>query len=66
MYMLYLVHGVDYMEKLKNKKRNGFLDFLKFVFAIIIVIGHGDTIYGTISSEKLIPLASFGVEFFLL
>ena len=50
----------------KTKKRNGFLDFLKLVFAIIIVIGHGDTIYGTASSNKLIPLASFCVDFFFI
>lgn len=49
-----------------RKKRNGFLDFLKFVFAIIIVIGHGDTIIGTPFPDKLIPLASFGVDFFFI
>ena len=55
------------MKKVKKvKKRNGFLDFLKFVFAIIIVIGHGDTIYGTTAVNKIIPLASFGVEFFFI
>lgn len=47
-------------------KRNGFLDFLKLLFAFIIVIGHGDTIYGSVNPNKLIPLASFGVEFFFL
>lgn len=50
----------------KEKKRNGFLDFLKLVFAIIIVIGHGDTIIGTSSPDKFIPLASFGVDFFFI
>ena len=50
----------------KAKKRNGFLDFLKLVFAIIIVIGHGDTIYGTLRPDKIIPLASFGVDFFFI
>ena len=52
-------------EKIQTK-RNGFLDFLKLLFAFIIVIGHGDTIYGSVNPNKLIPLASFGVEFFFL
>lgn len=49
-----------------TKKRNGFLDFLKLVFAFIIVIGHGDTIYGTLPKNKLMPLASLAVEFFFV
>ena len=50
----------------EKKKRNGFLDFLKLLFAIIIVIGHGDTVFGVDLPDKLIPLASFGVEFFFV
>lgn len=50
----------------KTKKRNGFLDFLKLIFAIIIVIGHGDKIYGTLPPNKIMPLASFGVDFFFV
>ena len=50
----------------RRKKRNGCLDFLKFVFAMIIVIGHGDTIIGTPFKNKLIPLASFGVDSFFI
>lgn len=50
----------------KKKKRNGFLDFLKFIFAIIIVIGHGDTVYGVLLPDRIIPLASFAVEFFFI
>ena len=45
----------------KTKKRNGFLDFLKLIFAIIIVIGHGDKIYGTLPPNRIMLLASFGV-----
>ena len=50
----------------KLNKRNGLLDFLKLIFAIIIVIGHGDRVYGTAETNKIIPLASFGVDFFLI
>lgn len=50
----------------KKNKRNGFLDFLKFIFAIIIVIGHGDTVYGVLLPDRIIPLASFAVEFFFI
>ena len=54
------------VQKVKAKGRNGFLDFLKFIFAIIIVIGHGDTVYGTVLPDRIIPLASFGVDFFFV
>lgn len=50
----------------KLNKRNGLLDFLKLIFAIIIVIGHGDRVYGTAETNKIIPLASFGVDFFFI
>ena len=51
---------------IKGKKRNGFLDLLKLIFACIIVVGHGDTIYGTAFPNKLIPIASFCVDFFFI
>lgn len=54
-----------YTEKNQNKifenfKRNGFIDFLKFIFAIIILIHHSWQFY------PILPIGYIGVEFFFL
>ena len=54
-----------YTEKNQNKifedfKRNGFIDFLKFIFAIIILIHHSSQFY------PILPIGYIGVEFFFL
>lgn len=43
-----------------NLKRNGFIDFLKFIFAIIILIHHSWQFF------PILPIGYIGVEFFFL
>lgn len=42
------------------KQRNGTIDFMRFVFAIGIVLGHAEVIY------DIVPNGWIGVEFFFL
>lgn len=44
----------------ENSKRNGFIDFLKFIFAIIILIHHSWQFF------PILPIGYIGVEFFFL
>ena len=41
-------------------KRNGFIDFLKFIFAIIILMHHGGQFF------SILPIGYIGVEFFFI
>ena len=44
----------------ENSKRNGFIDFLKFIFAIIILIHHSWQFF------PILPIGYIGVELFFL
>ncbi len=48
----------------KHKKRNGKIDFLKFLFSIIIVFNHSKNVVG--SKNSIFLGGSFAVEFFFI
>lgn len=48
------------------KQRNGTIDFLKFIFAVIIVIFHGSQKLTDDSSLQIFKSGRLGVEFFFL
>lgn len=48
-----------------KKLRNGKIDFLKFIFSLVIVLHHGKNIIGT-RQELFLSGGSFAVEFFFI
>lgn len=48
------------------KQRNGTIDFLKFVFAVIVIIFHGSGYFTDDASMQIFKSGRLGVEFFFL